>query len=130
MAFVQYNANPFKNDTIDCVIRGISKVMDITWDEAYIRLFVRGYMEKEMPMRNDLWIDFLLNHGFKIEAVPNTCPKCITVKQFAEDHPKGRYLLGTGSHVIAIEDGDYYDTWDSGSERPIYYLERRKGIYD
>lgn len=125
MAFIQYNANPFKNDTIDCVIRAISKVMDISWDEAYIRLFVRGYMKKEIPMRNDLWIDFLLEHGFTIKAVPNTCPNCITVKQFAADHPEGSFILGTGSHAIAIVAGNYYDTWDSGLERPLYYLERR-----
>lgn len=125
MAFKMYNANPFKNDTIDCVIRGISKVMDISWDEAYIRLFIEGYVKKEIPTRNDIWIDYLLNHGYRIEAVPNTCPNCITVEEFALDHPKGRYLLGTGSHVIAVIDGDYYDTFNSGQERPIYYLERR-----
>ena len=29
-------------------------------------------------------------------------------------------------HVIAVENGDYYDNWDSGDEVPIYYWERRK----
>ena len=37
------------------------------------------------------------------------------------DNPYGRYILATGEHVVAIENGDYYDTWDSGDEIPIYY---------
>jgi len=30
-------------------------------------------------------------------------------------------ILATGTHVIAVGDGNYYDTWDSGQEVPIYY---------
>lgn len=33
----------------------------------------------------------------------------------------GRYLLALDQHVVAVVDGDYYDTWDSGNEIPIYY---------
>jgi hypothetical protein len=50
---------------------------------------------------------------------------CYTIKEFCKDHPIGDYLLGTGSHVVAVLDGNYYDTWDSGSEVPIYYFKRR-----
>ena len=124
MAYIKYNANPYNNDTIDCVVRGISKLMDISWDEAYIRLFVEGYIKKEIPIRNDVWIDFLLSEGYQIESVPNICPNCITVEEFANDHPQGRYLIGTGSHVIAVVHGNFYDTFNSGKERVLYYLKK------
>ena len=44
--------------------------------------------------------------------------------QFSYDHPEGEYILGTGNHVVTVINGDYYDTWDSGNEIPIYYFER------
>lgn len=27
-------------------------------------------------------------------------------------------------HVVCVQDGYYYDSWDSGNEIPIYYWER------
>ena len=126
MAFIRYNANPFNNDTIDCVIRGISKVMDITWDEAYIRLFVKGYELKEIFSRNNVWSEFLEDNGYKQYLVPDMCPNCITVDEFSNTHTDGKYLLGTGSHVIAVVNGDYYDTWDSGNEPKEHLITEMK----
>lgn len=64
---------------------------------------------------------YLRKIGYKRKLIPNACPDCYTVKDFCVDNPHGKYLLATGSHVIAVIDGDYYDTWDSGNEIPIYY---------
>jgi len=41
--FVLYNANPNNNNTIDCTIRALSKVLGRSWDEIYISLVVEGY---------------------------------------------------------------------------------------
>lgn len=129
MAFIQYNANPNNNDTIDCVIRGMSKVLDISWDAMHIILFFKAHIEKDIFLKNDVWIDLLLKDlGFDMHYVPNTCPDCITVRRFCKQHPEGKYLLGTGSHVIAIVNGDYYDTWDSGDELPLYYFYRKEKL--
>ena len=27
-------------------------------------------------------------------------------------------------HVVTVQDGKYYDTWDSGNEIPVYYWEK------
>ena len=56
--------------------------------------------------------------------MPNMCPPCYTVKDFCKDHPVGTYILATGSHVVTVVDGNYYDTWDSGTEVPIYYWKK------
>ena len=49
-----------------------------------------------------------------------------TVREFAKDHPEGKYILGTGTHAVAVIDGDYIDTWDSGDEVPIYYFQEER----
>lgn len=59
--------------------------------------------------------------GYRRETIPNTCPDCYSLREFCRDNPSGSFLVGTGDHVIAAVDGDYYDTWDSGDTIPIYY---------
>jgi hypothetical protein len=45
----------------------------------------------------------------------------MTVREFTLDHPHGIYVVGTGTHVIAVIDGDYYDIFDSGDEIVAFY---------
>lgn len=66
---------------------------------------------------------------FGKHIIPDTCPYCYTVRDFAREHPNDTYLLKTSGHVIAVESGDYFDTSDSGSEIPVYYWKRRR-VYD
>lgn len=63
-------------------------------------------------------------NGFVRGNLPDTCPACYTLERFCKDFPVGTYLVATGSHVIAVIDGDYYDTFDSGNEVVTYYFER------
>lgn len=121
MAFKYFNPNPQNNLVIDCTVRAISKVTGRTWDSTYIGLVVKGYEIKDMPNSNSVWSKYLKQLGFVREIIPNTCPDCYTVKAFCEDHPRGTFLLATGNHVVAVVNGDYYDTWDSGDEVPVYY---------
>lgn len=80
----------------------------------------------DMPSSNEVWSAYLKSEGYMKRIIPNTCPSCYTVRDFCRDHPEGRYLLATGTHVVAAIDGDYYDTWDSGNEIPIYYFVKEK----
>lgn len=121
MAFKNYNPNPYNNLVIDCTVRAISKATGQSWDETYIGLAVEGYVIKDMSNSNRVWGSYVKRLGFKKFSLPNTCPDCYTVKQFCVDYPRGTFLLATGNHVVTVVDGNYYDTWDSGDEIPVYF---------
>lgn len=122
MAYIFNNPNPKKILVGDCVIRGISILTDKPWEYTYIEILIQGYDMYDMPSSNEVWGAYLKSQGYSKKLIPNTCPDCYTIKDFCEDNPKGHYLLATGTHVVAVIDGDYYDTWDSGNEIPIYYF--------
>lgn len=116
-----FNPNPARKIVGDCVIRACVKLLGLSWVEVYMGICTEGMSMHDMPSSNAVWGAYLRKKGCIRSAIPNTCPECYTVKDFCLDYPHGRYLLATGSHAIAVEDGDYYDTWDSGDEIPIYF---------
>lgn len=122
MSFIYYNPNPEGKDVGDCVIRGLCKVLDINdWRSVYLKVCLQGYKIYDMPSSNSVWEQVLFDNGFNTALLPNTCPRCYTVRQFCEDFPSGKYLVATGTHVIAVVDGDYYDTSDTGNEVITYF---------
>ena len=123
--YIYYNPNPLKLSVGDCTIRAISKVTYQTWEDTYLDLIHQGLTMYDMPSSNRVWSEYLKIRGFHKQFIPNTCPDCYTIKDFCKDFPYGEYVVGTGEHVVAIIDGNYYDSWDSGNEIPIYYFERR-----
>lgn len=125
MAFIKENLNPEEKITDDCVVRAISKVLGDTWEETYIGVVMSGLKHHDLFQKGYVWMDYLTGKGFKKYSIPNTCPDCYSIRDFCADHPRGTYLLGTGSHVVAVIDGDYFDSWDSGEEVPLFYMQRR-----
>ena len=121
MAFVKYNPNPDRNSVGDCTVRAIARLTGASWDDVYTSLALHGFMLKDMPSSNYVWGSYLRENGYQRYAIPNTCPDCYTVKAFSQEHPDGEYLLGTGTHAVTVVNGNYFDTWDSGDEVPIFY---------
>ena len=120
--YSELNINPQKKQTGDCVIRAIGTATDTEWDYVFLDLMVKAFQMKEMPSQNNVWGAYLRDKGFTRHIIEDTCLDGYTVNDFTLDHPKGRYILGTGSHVIAVIDGNHYDVWDSGEEIPLYYF--------
>lgn len=115
-----YNPNPTGRTMVgDCSVRAISKALGVPWEKAYAMVVVNGFRMGDVMDSDSVWGSVLRMNGFKRENMP--CKDCYTIREFVDEHPKGIYVLGTGSHVVTAIDGDYYDTWDSGDEIPIYY---------
>lgn len=121
MSYIYFNPNPLGKRVGDCVIRAIAKLTRQDWATVYIGITTTGYELCDMPSSNAVWAAYLNRLGYRRFVIPDTCPQCYTVRDFCIDNPKGNFLVATGSHVVAVSNGDYYDAWDSGEEIPIYY---------
>lgn len=124
MRYVRFNPNPSNKNIGDCVIRALCIAFDSDWDNTYMRLALRGYIMKDMPSSNSVWDAELMAEGFQREMIHFR--DNYTIQDFCEEHPHGTYVLGTGTHAVAVVDGCYYDAWDSGHEIPTYYYRKEK----
>jgi hypothetical protein len=119
--WIRCNPNPLGKQTSDCVVRAIAIATEQSWKRTYRELCELGEIEAEMPNTNSLWGLYLKQKGAEQFLLPESCPACITVRAFCERFPEGVYVIGTGTHAVACIDGDYYDSFDSGSDSPAYF---------
>lgn len=120
----QFNNNPAGRNTGDCAIRAVALALDVDWETAYALIAMNGFLMGDVISSNSVWGAVLRQHGFSRYAVPNTCPDCYTVGDFADENPRGVYVVGTGNHVVTIKDGVVLDSWDSRNELPVYYWKK------
>ena len=118
--YIDFNPNSLGLITDDCAVRAISKALDVSWDMAYMMLAMNGMKMGFLMNHNAVIASVLRSNGFRRATIPNTCPDCFTIKDFAELNPNGVFVLGTGSHVVTVDGGDVYDAWNSLSEIPVY----------
>ena len=119
--WIHFNPSPVGRNVGDCAVRAVAKALNTDWESAYALIALNGYLMADMPSSNAVWGAVLRQNGFYRHAVPTTCPDCYTVEDFAADHPEGVYVVGTGTHVVTVQDGMIYDSWDSSKEIPQYF---------
>lgn len=125
MGYVNYNPNPENKIVGDCVIRAVSIALGLTWDDTHYDLCNLSGVMHDMPSSNNVWGEYVRLYGFKRHIIEDTCPNCYTIADFARDHRTGTFLVCTGTHVVAVVNGDYIDTWDSGNREEIQKEIRR-----
>lgn len=125
MEWIRYNPHPTKRQIGDCVIRALTKALDKSWEDVYLELSIEGYVKCDLPNADAVWGKYLLKNGFSRHLIPDDGFGDYTVEDFCKDHPKGTYVLGTGSHAICVKNGNLYDVWNSSQETIIHYFERK-----
>lgn len=118
-----YNPNPDGLKTIDCTVRAICAVTGLPWRAVHKAQCVLSGDMADMPSKNRVWWRLLRGIGYRKVELPDECPDCYTVSDFARDHPTGRYIVGPMEHAVAVINGDWLDTWDSGSCVAEYFFE-------
>ena len=119
--WIHCNPNPRYKEVPDCVVRAIAIALNMKWLDVYDDLCSLGREEFNMPSADAVWGKYLYRLGFKPFLLPEKCPACTTIELFCVMYPRGTYIIGTGSHAVAIIDGNYYDSWDSGNEIPSFF---------
>lgn len=119
-----FQPHPYGLNIGDCTIRAICAVTGKSWDTALKELCAVSYEMKDMPSANRVFGVYMARHGFGKQRLIDQCPDCITVADFASEHPRGVYILGPHEHVVAVIDGDWWDSWDSGNTVPTYYFRK------
>lgn len=122
--FRYYNPNPQGNRVGDCTVRALCKATGKSWDYVHSALCAISNERCDMPSANHVWGAYLRLCGFSRHLVDDKKHDIYTVRDFCEDNPNGVYVLAIDGHVVTVFDGDYYDSWDSGDEIPIYYWTR------
>lgn len=123
--YVFYNANYCNLFTGDCVIRAICKAENMDWHDVYDDLCVQGRMMCAWGDTNKVWESYLEDIGYSSMTIDHPFTRQYTIADFAYDHPRGTYIVCTGTHVVCVQDGIIYDSWNSSGEIPIYYFYRR-----
>jgi len=123
--WIYANPNPCRREEPDCVVRAIAIATGQSWDAVHRDLCGMSREECTMPSVNWLWEMYLERMGFEKFLLPDACRDCVTVRRFCERFGQGVYVIGTGTHAIAVMYGDYYDTWDSGDERLTCFFRKR-----
>lgn len=114
-----FNPNPNGTNVGDCAIRAICAATGKEWDDVFVSLSVQAYSLKDMPSANRVWGRYLKQLGYVRHTIQEYD---MTVEEFAETHEHGKYILCLDGHVVCVDNGYYYDTWDSGDGIPIYYF--------
>ena len=117
MSYTRNNPNPCCILTPDCVVRAVAHATGKSWDRIYTELSVQGFEMCTPVVVNSVWGAYLDEQGFPSYDIARAC----SVREFAEQHPNGVYILGTGTHAVAVISGRYLDAWDSGDEQVLYY---------
>ena len=119
--WVKANPNPVNKEVPDCVIRAICIALNKPWLEASDELYEVARHDFSISSDDNVWGHYLYLKGFEPFLLPMSCPRCTTVDEFTKMYPKGIYIIGTGTHAVAVIDGNYYDSWDSGKQIPTFF---------
>lgn len=125
--YIFYNNNPAGLRIGDCVVRAISAALNQPWERTYIDLCIEGFMFRDMPSANAVWASYLRSKGFLRHSLPDNCPDCYTIADFARDHKTDVYVVATGSHAVCVKGGNILDNWDSSGETAAYFFAKEKG---
>ena len=124
--WIYANPNPCRAEEPDCVVRAVAIATGQSWDRVHWGLCEMSRERCTMPSVNWLWGMYLREHGFERYNLPEGCPACVTVSEFARRHPEGTYVVGTGNHAVCIRHGNWMDLWDSADEVPAYFYRKKE----
>lgn len=121
--WVEYQPNPQNYATGDCTIRAYTKTENMSWEDAYDMASNAGMEVAALPDDPKV-VEKMLTEKLGYTKYKYTKDERCTLNEFAIAHPFGTYICKMRRHVVAVVDGFYYDSWDSGKKKVTEYYEK------
>ena len=117
----------------DCVIRSIMVATGWTWAEVFNALVPICLKELDVPNADAVYKKFFKEMNWKscvIEKITDRFgqKRYPTVKQFAEMHPVGTYILIVAGHMVCVKEGDWIDNFNCEDCKVRKYWEVSKDL--
>lgn len=96
MSYRYYNANSHNRNTEDCVVRCLSVLTNRPWLEVYKE--VSNLAGRQGRLFSD--VEFV--EDYLDDRYDRQCHYAMTVNEFADEHPFGRYAVTMNGHITAI----------------------------
>ena len=101
--YAYYQPNPAGKSVGDCTVRAIAKALGQTWEETYVGLSLEGFSRGDLPNADSVWGPYLKDHGFTRHWMPDDCPDCYTVADFAADMELLKEARAAAEELIAAD---------------------------
>lgn len=126
--WIEYNPNPSNNTKAnDCTVRAYCAAENLEWDEAYDIACKYGKNYAFMPS-DKTTVARIVEDEFgytEHKLSKEEKDQKMTLNDFAIKNCDGTYLVMLPGHLVAVVDGEYYDSWDSGKKRVQKYFSKK-----
>lgn len=123
----EFNPNPKGKRVDDCSIRAYCKANNLTWDDAFDIAVKVAKEEKDIINSSKVCHKIITEKlGWTLnEASKKVKPKeRETVQEFCLKHNYGKFILHVKGHLVAVENGCFYDSWNSGEKKVTHFYEQ------
>ena len=125
--YYQPNKKDIKDEYGDCVIRALTKALNMEWLEVFDDIHPIS-RELQIPFNcKPCYEVYLESKGFVYHGISNAKgSKRPTVQKFANSHKEGTYVLRVANHIVTVSEGYFWDTWDSGDKSLYGYWQKER----
>lgn len=107
----------------DCTVKALAVAYSVGYEWAHAVLKEHGRKNREGIYTRDVFPVVLTNMGIKHRVGPYSATNKVSLKKFCEAHPKGRYVVTSSGHAMAVIDGVVYD-WGDKPRRMVKWAVR------
>lgn len=124
--FENYNANPFKKKTGDCVIRAVSVALKEEWEDTYKGMFDVAMTTGYAISCKENFREYLKQKGYEKQKMPRRADRSrYTIREFVDElaKPNKTYIINIANHLTCVKNKTLYDLWNCGNKSVGNYWE-------
>ncbi len=117
MEYVNFNMNPKKKKTADCVLRAVAFGLGQEYVETYREMVESSIKTGYFMSDKKGYQAYLKSKGYEMEKMPRKDNnKRYTVAEFCDILAKNgeTYIISVANHLTVIKDKKLYDIWNCG----------------